>query len=101
LDNLDVKWLPPRIRPIKKVTFPAQEVLAGSDGTQIRIHNTDPDPEPKKTKDQKTKEKEINTAQFLFCNKRLLFILLSVKGFQATGKTYILSEVTYALQNLK
>ncbi len=76
----------------QKVTFPAQGALAWSDGIQIRIHNTDQDPEPKKTKDQKTKKKKINTVFVL--QKGLLFILLSVKGFQATGKSYIPPEVT-------
>ncbi len=92
MDNFDVKWVPGSDLS-KKSPFQLKKFWLDPTGIQIRIHNTDPDPEPKKTKDQKTKEKEINTAQFLFGNKSLLLILLSVKGFQATGKSYI-PEVT-------
>ncbi len=78
----------------QKVIFPAQEVLAKSDG--------DPDPYPqhwsgsRTKKDQRPKDeregKKYSTVFVL--QKGLLFILLSVKGFQATGKSYIPPEVT-------
>ncbi len=79
----------------QKVTFPAQEVLAGSDG--------DPDPHPQHWSRSRTKkdqrpedQKEGNKCStvLVVLQKSLLFILLSVNVFQATRKLYIPPEVT-------